>query len=103
MRRVVCDTGPILHLHEARALELLRHTGEVLIPPAVEEELARWITGWAEVRPSWIRSFDLADRWVTDWQSWCDAGILQVGESQALALARQVAADWFLTDDTPRD
>jgi len=34
LRVVVCDTGPILHLKEAEALELLGKTGEVLVPPA---------------------------------------------------------------------
>ncbi|NTW38137.1 MAG: DNA-binding protein, partial [Syntrophobacteraceae bacterium] len=40
MRIVVCDTGPILHLHEAGALELLAKAGEVFVPPAVDRELA---------------------------------------------------------------
>ena len=29
VRIVVCDTGPVLHLSEARALDLLEKTGEV--------------------------------------------------------------------------
>jgi hypothetical protein len=35
---VVCDTGPILHLHEAAALQLLERAGEVFIPTAVDSE-----------------------------------------------------------------
>jgi hypothetical protein len=33
---VVSDTGPILHLSEAGALELLSKSGAISIPPAVE-------------------------------------------------------------------
>lgn len=46
MRVVVCDTGPVLHLSEADALGLLEKTGEVVVTPAVEQELsahAVWI------------------------------------------------------------
>lgn len=32
MRLIVCDTGPILHLTEARLLELLQKSGKVYIP-----------------------------------------------------------------------
>jgi hypothetical protein len=39
VRLVVCDTGPILHLRESRALDLLAKMGEVVIPPAVNNEL----------------------------------------------------------------
>ncbi len=31
--------------------------------------------------------------------AWQQAGLLDVGEADALALARQLNADWFLTDD----
>jgi hypothetical protein len=43
VRVVVCDTGPVLHLHEAGVLDVLRHVGEILIPAAVDDELARLI------------------------------------------------------------
>jgi hypothetical protein len=43
VRLVVCDTGPVLHLREARALDLLAKMGEVLIPPAVDNELTAQI------------------------------------------------------------
>jgi hypothetical protein len=32
--------------------------------------------------------------------AWQQAGLLDAGEAEAIALARQVQADWFLTDDT---
>jgi len=34
VRIVICDTGPILHLREAEAPELLAAAGDILIPPA---------------------------------------------------------------------
>ena len=36
----VADTGPVLHLAEANAAELLPLLGEIVIPPGVEEELS---------------------------------------------------------------
>ncbi len=39
MRRIVCDTGPILHLKEAGLLNLLSHVGKIVIPKGVDSEL----------------------------------------------------------------
>jgi hypothetical protein len=36
VRLVVSDTGPVLHLAEAQALNLMSLTGEVHIPTAVD-------------------------------------------------------------------
>ena len=99
MRSVVSDTGPVLHLHEARALHLLQLVGEIAVPPAVDEELGRWIGGWNSQRPPWISSREVDATSADDWRAWCEAGILQPGEAQAISLARQLRADWFLTDD----
>jgi hypothetical protein len=38
----VSDTGPLLHLHEAGALEILPKIADVSIPRMVETELARY-------------------------------------------------------------
>ncbi len=32
--------------------------------------------------------------------AWLQAELLDAGEAEAIALARQIAADWLLTDDT---
>ncbi len=69
------------------------------MPPAVDEELGRWIGGWSSLRPPWISSREVAVTPADDWRSWREAGVLQAGEAQALSLARQLRADWFLTDD----
>ena len=42
MIAVVADTGPLLHLHEAGALQLLPSIAEVTIPSIVERELSRY-------------------------------------------------------------
>ena len=45
-RLIVCDTGPLLHLSEAGMISLLQQAGDILIPPTVNLELERQITGW---------------------------------------------------------
>jgi hypothetical protein len=39
MKRIVADTGPILHWHEAGALHLFPLIGKVFLPPPVAAEL----------------------------------------------------------------
>jgi hypothetical protein len=39
MRVIVCDAGPIIHLYEARALPLLRQTGNLFLPHRVQIEV----------------------------------------------------------------
>jgi predicted nucleic acid-binding protein len=98
VRIVVCDTGPVLHLREAGVLDVLRHAGEILIPAAVDNELARLVDDWAAARPAWLvrRALDPAaapapvQHLVTG---------LGAGETEAILLARQLDADWLLTDD----
>jgi hypothetical protein len=57
VRRVVCDTGPLVHLFEADLLAILEDAGRVLVPPAVASELEGVTSGpsvrdlpWVEVR-----------------------------------------------------
>ena len=99
LRSVVCDTGPILHLSEANALHLLEPAGRIVVPPAVHEELAGWMPSWPERKPDWLRLHDLNPQAATESRGLWEAGILDRGEADALALARQLHADWFLTDD----
>jgi predicted nucleic acid-binding protein len=100
LRVVVCDTGPILHLKEAEALELLEKTGEVLVPPAVNRELETRISNWSNDRPSWVQIAQLPDEASRQAERWGTIGGLGLGEAEAIALARSIQADWLLTDDT---
>lgn len=99
LKIVVCDTGPILHLHEAQALEVLSYAGDVIIPRAVEREIKQHLPAWADLRPRWLRvrslqraeGYELATRQL--------AQDLGAGEAEAIVLAKSVKADWLLTDD----
>ena len=98
-RRIVCDTGPLLHLSEAALLHVLEPAGHVLIPPAVETELLGLILSWDRQKPEWIEIHPLESPFTEDALGWLRADLLDLGESEALALAAQIYADWFLTDD----
>ncbi len=99
MRTVVCDTGPLLHLAEADALELLSHVPQILIPPTVEAEMLYLRSNWRSVRPPWIRIGHLSPSHSVEAKAWFSADLLDAGEAEAVALARQVKASWLLTDD----
>lgn len=99
MRVVVCDTGPVLHLLEAGALRLLQETGEVFIPPAVDQELGSRLPGWVNDRPPWLQvrsSPSPSPGQPSDWMALAGLG---PGEAEAILLARSISADWLLTDD----
>lgn len=95
----MCDTGPILHLAEAEALVLLRHAAPILVPPAVEAEMQTLRTNWRTDRPRWIEVEPLTPRHTEEAKGWFAADLLDVGEAEAVALARQVKAGWLLSDD----
>ena len=99
MRQVVSDTGPLLHLGEAQVLLLLEQSGNVFIPKAVDLELSRYQAAWLSERPSWIRVEGLVSPYDGEAAQWQQAEWLHKGEAEAVALARQMDADWLLTDD----
>jgi predicted nucleic acid-binding protein len=96
----VCDTGPVLHLHEANALDLLLLIDSVWVPSAVDRELIRLVGNWPAHRPGQLQVFELEARSAEQAAQWAAAGLLHAAESEALALALQLKAHWYLTDDT---
>ena len=98
MRRVVSNTGPLLHMSEAQVLTLLMQTGEVYIPRAVDLEMEQNDSLWPNARPPRIHVERLGTPYDEEATAWQQAGLLDAGEAEAIALARQVRADWFLTD-----
>ena len=99
MRRIVCDTGPLLHLGEAGLLDILSKAGLILIPPAVFAELTQLDSKWKAGLPEWVQVQSLKPQFSEASAAWLLAGLLDPGEAQALALATQEQADWLLTDD----
>jgi predicted nucleic acid-binding protein len=100
MRLVVSNTGPLMHLTQAQSFDLMALIGEIHIPPAVNTEASRHIPPWTTAPPAWINITPLQPTNANQAQAWRQAGLLDWGEAEALALARQLNADWFLTDDT---
>ena len=74
-------------------------TGEVYISRAVDLETEQNDSMWHNARPSWIHVETLIAPYDGEATAWQRAGLLDGGEAEAIALARQVQADWFLTDD----
>lgn len=112
MRKIVADTGPIFHLHEAGWEALLPQLGEIALPPAVAAELSALSStltkadGECEaVETSLLEQLiqgatvPLPLEAKNEADGWLEAGLIHRGEAEALALARHVHADWFLTDD----
>ena len=96
MKRLVADTGPVLHLHEAGALHLLPLIGEIFLPPLVVAELRSRIPA---LPPKWAKVQTLSLPAQQRALEWRRAGLLHGGEAEALALVGEIKPDWFLTDD----
>jgi predicted nucleic acid-binding protein len=54
---------------------------------------------WRTHRPDWISVEPLSDPHAATAEAWRLAGLLDTGEAEAISLARQINADWLLTDD----
>jgi len=98
--RIVCDTGPLLHLLEAESLALLGRAGRVYIPPSVQSELLAHDPRWTTEQPPWVETVPLEPAFAEKALAWLRSRLLDQGEAEALALCAQLSADWFLTDDT---
>ncbi len=77
----------------------LSWTGEVSIPKAVDREMTQQDHLWRSRQPAWIHVQELTASYKAEAEAWEQAGLLGYGEAEGIALARQVKAHWFLTDD----
>ena len=100
MRQIVSDTGPLLHLHEAACLDLLKHAGTMAIPKAVDSEMVQHVRAWHTRKLPWITVTAVIAPYDAQAMGWQQGGLLEAGEAEAIALARQLRATWLLTDDT---
>ena len=96
MKLIIADTGPVLHLEEAGLSSLLPKLGEVYVTPAVLAELQQR-AGWS--RPAWLQVAQPSVAALRNARLWVRSGMLHDGEAEALAHAKEVRPDYFLTDD----
>ena len=99
MRIIICDAGPIIHLHEAGILSILRNAGEIFLPHSVFVEVIA-ATNLADNWPEWLQVEQLASSELKEPETWAKTGDLHKGEAEAFVLARIKKADWLLTDDS---
>ena len=100
MKRLVADTGPIIHLSEARAVHLLPLIGATIVPPRILPELHAHASALGPGNlPDWLVIETLSPAAQARAQGWERAGLLHGGEAEALALAVEIKPDWFITDD----
>ena len=100
MTRWACDTGPLLHLHQAGLLELLPCMGQISTAAAVVSEWRRHApeiiqTAW----PSWLSEEMLSPKALAIAHNWVTSGLLDIGEAETLAMAQEANSDGLLTDD----
>jgi predicted nucleic acid-binding protein len=100
MRLVVADTGPLNYLVLIEAIELLPKLFEnVFAPEAVRVELLdkdapAVVRAWAAQTPGWLDVRTVSS--AIDDPAW---RALDIGEREALALARTLGAELVLMDD----
>lgn len=92
--KAVSDSGPFIHLHEAKALSSLDIFESVLIPPEVESEL-----GEVQRFGNRVKKVELTSSSKEKAYIFSEKFSLDLGESEALALAKQINITIFLTDD----
>jgi len=98
-RVVVCNTSPLLYLHQVGHLDLLKSLyGEILVPPAVRDELRegrqRGFSTPDVDAVSWIRIQPLRERSLLP--AVVDLGL---GEAEAIALALLYPGSLLILDD----
>jgi len=97
--KIICDSGPIIHLDELNCLHLFTDFQEILIPDTIQKEIHRprrldfgKLCIPFVVLPKAIPSSDLL-------LTLCKIFLLDAGEIEALALMEKNPEAIFLTDD----
>lgn len=80
MRIIIADTGPLLHLEEAGAVDWLARLGEVHVTPVVLAEL-RQRGGWTQ--PAWLNLDQPSAAALTEARLWTRSGLLHAGEAES--------------------
>jgi len=100
MTRWVVDTSPLIFLSKLDRLDILRNSAdEIQAPPAVFAEVQQVKDSTAQsveaAVSSWLKIQQLEDR--------RSLGVLladlDAGEAEAIALAREIEAEWIVMDD----
>jgi len=65
----------------------------------VNAELIEMNPSWEEQRPSWIYIEPLSSSETSQAELLHKSGLVDMGEAEAIILARRLKADWFFTDD----
>jgi predicted nucleic acid-binding protein len=90
MRIWVVDTSPLIFLAKLNRLDLLKEAGQVLVPTAVLREIQEYpdeaTAQIEEARRSWLQVQPVRDDGIVEVLT----GDLDAGESEVLALAREV-------------
>lgn len=99
MDRAVSNTGPILHLHEVDCLRELRAVGSIIIPPEVQRELRRSGLRDELRKMRFIKTAKMGKRGKDLSSLLARKYALDLGEAEAIALAKESNAKLLLTDD----
>lgn len=99
IRRIVSDTGPLLHLLEIGRQDILTNIGDVFVPNAVSVELTFWNPNWLSYAPIGLQIAVLEPPHRERAISWIENRLLDRGEAEGIALMEQISANWFVTDD----
>lgn len=95
LKIIISDAGPIIHLHEADALNLILNMGEIFIPNAVYKEVKKYQVDI----PSDFIVVSLNKIQIEKSKKYINPGNIHEGESEAIVLSQDLNADLLLTDD----
>lgn len=96
---VVCDAGPLIHLDELDALDVVRGFPHILVPPAVWSEVEHHrssAVSQAVISLTRVESVPEPD---ASFVTLAQAFSLDPGEREALLVAGQRPNAWLLSDD----